>query len=80
MYTAVFRMFNRTVRSGSLIQHFVVNLTDTTASRCTVSVASDILWGEFYGSGAKSVYVKGLQKYAVGSPEKGVMVPENKAR
>ena len=47
MYTAIFRMFNRTERSGSLIHHFVVNLTDTTASRCTVSVANGILWGEF---------------------------------
>ena len=44
-------MLNRTVWSGSLIQHFVVNLADTTASRCTVSVANYILWGEIMTMG-----------------------------
>jgi hypothetical protein len=64
-----------------MIQHFVVNLTDTTASRGTVSVANDILWGEFKRVGpslckptACRITQRVLPKW------NGVLVPENKAR
>lgn len=73
-------MFNRTVKSGNMIQHFVVNLTDTTASRCTVSVANDILWGEVMTVGPNLCTPTACRSMQWVLPKKkDVLVPENKA-
>lgn len=76
----IFRMFNRIVRPGNMMQHFDVNITDKTASRCNVSVANDILWGEFMAVGpnlCKPIACRSMQW--VLSQNKNVLVSENKA-